>query len=71
MTLKEFIAANEFAWWHERLSQAEVRKRIKEATGVKILRQKGDFKEFCAAHMKIYANRSWRRKPVSKNKRTH
>ena len=68
MTLKEFIAANEFAWWHERLSQAKVRKAILEATGVKIGREKGMFKEFCAVNMSIYANRAWRRKPVSKNK---
>lgn len=61
----EYIAANELSWWHNKLKQSEVRKLILENTGLRIGRKKGEFKEFCAANMKIYMNRSWRRKPKS------
>lgn len=68
MTLKEYIADNEFSWWHEKLKQSQVRKLIFENTGLKIGREKGDFKEFCSANMKIYMNRAWRRKQISRRK---
>lgn len=68
MTAKEYIAANEFDWWHNKLSQAAVRKLILENTGLKIGREKGTFKEFCSANMKIYMNRAWRRKQISRRK---
>jgi hypothetical protein len=65
--LAQYIAANEFTWWHEKLTQSAVRKLIKQNTGHVIPRVKGAFKDFCAVNMSIYLNRSWRRKPTSTN----
>ena len=63
MTIKEYIAANEFDWWHNKLSQAAVRKLILEHTGLKIGREKGVFKQFVVVNMSIYGH--WKRKPTS------
>lgn len=63
MTVKEYIAANEFDWWHKKLKQSEVSKLIFENTGLRIGRQKGEFKQFCSANMSIYGH--WKRKPMS------
>ena len=64
MTLKEFIAANEFAWWCEKLSHAKVRALIKEHTGVKVPAK--NFRVFLSEHCKVYS--VWRRKPKSTQK---
>lgn len=63
MTVKEYIAANEFDWWHKKLKQSAVRKLIFENTGLSIGREKGVFKQFVIDNMSVYGH--WKRKPVS------
>lgn len=66
MTVKEYIAANEFDWWHKKLKKSEVRKLILENTGLRIGRENGVFKQFVIDNMYVYGH--WKRKPVSNMK---